>query len=1072
MCFSLTDRWGGIDSLMSTRVLFGPRKYITVFFMASLLGSIIFVNSDLKEMYSSSPKRQAGVGKVPFSHTSQPYRYSPFIIDQVFNSGQSTASVFENSSDEFLRMSGPATEVFRFYASGQGFFEVNFKLQKKGVIPRTWLYNDRNQLVSAGKWSEDARGSGTSKHQIQTPGLYKLKLIFNYEHVQKIFLETTVTRDEQPLKKYILENLKTINVHLQPGQYRRIRKLKKLQELHWKKLSNNIHGRALPSPKEGILGHVKTSKGSWAVAEFKLAGRNQQHQTTYLLPSMDVQIVGGELPFGLEKFKLYPLKAKSFGMDMVMESVLEDVGLFMPRQDIAQVLLDGKFIGYYQIMEANRSHFFEYGQTHEGPIVGYDPDSLIAKKGVSHFKPRSFFKKKVYPVQKQPDPGTHGFSDKICQNDYALATSFAITYSGNHGMGAGDTRFNLNVQKNCYQPIIKDVNAGVLAIDLGRNLIQGQPPLFNGLRALGTLAPEWRPNAATYSSYFVFRGNGKTEVDKFFWWNALPSTLDWFSRKENYNNFLKYLNRWDATWSRNRVLKRLEYLAGVGHVIATANGNEMPLYTKLDYPLIQDIFSVKVFQVPLHISGQLESYPDLLYIQKAVSQLTHNSINIDNHSLAMYKWRNQALEALVSKTKSYKKFNPELVELINQDETSNVITLLFRKEHPQKTSLIFLERNNEGEVRAQASLILKDGQGHTYSPGKSLSTGQKVISLKRKDLYINDIRDNEKIRLHWFVIPKTEDYQYVRPEGRGQALYFGSHEITLLTKEPVFIQDDVSLPLNSFMVREGNKLYWREDAPHPMGPVIIPKNLEWVVKTPLAIKFGPRGCLEIHGKLSLASAATLHLTSLKDSWSGIHFLGNEDLTLARLNIEKVGTGTEQVDCNGRSYTGAVSFYDTRVALKDSKIRNIRTEDALHLFNAEARLVNVQIDTTQSDAIDGDFSYMKMSKVTLKDAGILGAGGGDGLDVSGSLVEVDQSRLSNNTDKNLSVGENSRVFVDTSFFEKGNYGIAVKDGSYLEIGNSGFYDNQKDIDAYVKKPYFPFPQIVTKENLTFNSPPNL
>jgi hypothetical protein len=774
----------------------------------------------------------------------------------------------------------------------------------------------------------------------------------------------------------------------------------------------------------------------------------------------------------MEKFKLYPLRAKSFGMDMVMESVLEDVGLFMPRQDIAQVLLDGKFIGYYQIMEANRSHLFEYGQTHEAPIIGFDPDSLIAKKGVSHFTPRSFFKRKVYPVQKQPDPGTHDFSGKICQNDYGLATSFAITYSGNHGMGAGDTRFNLNVQKNCHQPIVKDVNAGVLAIDMGRNLIHGQPPLFNGLRALGTLAPEWRPNVATFSSYFIFRGNGKTEVDKFFWWNALPSTLHWFSKKENYYNFLKFLNRWDAPWSRKRVLKRLEHLGRVGHMIVIADNHEMYLNAKLNYPLIQDIFPAKVFQVPLRISDQLENYPDLLYIQKAVSQLTHNSVNIDSHSLAMYKWRNQALGALVSMMKAFKKFNPKLVELINQDEKSNVITFFFRKEDPQNTSLIFLERNNQGKAHAKSSILLKDNQGRTYSPKRSLSVGQKAISLKRKDLYINDVRANEKIRLHWFVIPKTDDYQYVRPEGLGQALYFGSHEITLLPKEPELVQSDVPSSLDPYMIRSGNKLYWKKDAPHPMGPIIIPKNLEWVVKAPLVIKFGPRGCLDIRGKLSVASAATLRLTSLKDSWSGIHFLGNDDLMLERLSVENIGTGKERVDCNGRSYTGAVSFYDTRVALKDSKIRNIRAEDALHLFNSEVRLANVQIDTTQSDAIDGDFSYMKISEITLKEAGILGAEGGDGLDVSGSLVEVDHSRLSSNTDKNLSIGENSRVFVDTSFFEKGNYGIAVKDGSYLEIANSGFFENNKDIDAYVKKPYFPFPEIVTKKNLTFNSPPNL
>ena len=1069
MYFFLISRWGGTDKLMRTRTPFGPRKYIGVFLLVAILGSIIFVNSDLKEMYSNSPKRQAGIGKGAFYPTTTPYKYSPFLVDRVFNSGKSSFTIFENSNDEVLRMRGPATEVFRLFVSGQGFFEVNFKLHGKSVIPKVWLYNDRNQLVSAGKWLGGAKGRGTSAHQIQTSGLYKLKMIFDYEQVQSISLDATITQDQQSLEDYVLKNIKTIDIHLQPGQYKRIRQLKKLQELHWKNLSKEFSKQYLPSSKEGVLGHVKVPGGSWAVAEFKLAGRNSQHKTKYKLPSMDVQMVGGELPFGLERFKLYPIRAKGFGLDMLMESVLEDVGLLMPRQDMAQVLLDGKFVGYYQIMETNQPHFFEYGQIPEGSIVGFDPDSLLANKGTSYFVPRSFFKKKRYPIEKQPDPGTYDFSKKICPADYGLAISFATTYAGNHGMGMADTRFSVNKQKNCHQPVVKDFNAGVLAINFGNATTRFALPLFSGLIALGTLAPEWRPNVATYSSYFVFRGKEKNEVDDFFWWNALPSTLYWFSGKENYSNFLRYLARWDAPWSRHRVAQRLKNLERTGQTIETANDNKMRLETKLNYPLIQDILPMKNFQGPLKISNQLARYPDLLYIRKAISQLTNRSVYIGNHSLAMYKWRNQESESLVSRMRSSEKIDRKMFQSIDQDEKSNMITFFFRKEHSQSISMIFLERNSEGEPNADPLLILKDSQGRTYSPKNSLSVGNKIIPIKTSDLYINNVRVNEKVRFHWFEIPKTEGYQYVQPEGLNQAIYFGPHEIAILPKEPELIRDELPLPLEQYMTRSGNELYWKKDAPHPMGSIVIPKNHEWIVKEPLSIKFGPKGCLEIRGKLSILSAGELHLTSLKDSWSGMHFLENEDLALERLSVENIGIGKDHVICNGRSYTGAVSFFDTRVALKNSKIRNIRAEDALHFFHSEVHLDDLKIETTQSDAIDGDFSYMKINAITLREAGTLGTEGGDGLDVSGSLVMLDKSTLSNNADKNLSIGENSRVFVDSSFFEKGGYGIAVKDGSYLEIANSGFSKNQKDIDAYVKKPYFPFPEIVTKENLTINSP---
>jgi len=79
---------------------------------------------------------------------------------------------------------------------------------------------------------------------------------------------------------------------------------------------------------------------------------------------------------------------------------------------------------------------------------------------------------------------------------------------------------------------------------------------------------------------------------------------------------------------------------------------------------------------------------------------------------------------------------------------------------------------------------------------------------------------------------------------------------------------------------------------------------------------------------------------------------------------------------------------------------------------------------------------------------------------GSFIWILDAQFQGSTDKNLSIGENSWVKIESGRFIRGYYGIALKDGSHLELQNGYFKGNVIDIDLYIKKPYYPNPTLVT------------
>jgi hypothetical protein len=143
------------------------------------------------------------------------------------------------------------------------------------------------------------------------------------------------------------------------------------------------------------------------------------------------------------------------------------------------------------------------------------------------------------------------------------------------------------------------------------------------------------------------------------------------------------------------------------------------------------------------------------------------------------------------------------------------------------------------------------------------------------------------------------------------------------------------------------------------------------------------------------------------------------------------------------------------------------EDALHLVHTDMILTDSSIRDTMSDAVDADYSAVVFRDFQIEGAGGLGTSGGDALDFSGSLAELHGMRLFHSADKNLSCGENSIVRLYDSDLVGGNFGVAIKDASMVELRRTTITGANTGIGVYSKKPYYVRPIFdIAQQDVTF------
>ncbi len=195
-------------------------------------------------------------------------------------------------------------------------------------------------------------------------------------------------------------------------------------------------------------------------------------------------------------------------------------------------------------------------------------------------------------------------------------------------------------------------------------------------------------------------------------------------------------------------------------------------------------------------------------------------------------------------------------------------------------------------------------------------------------------------------------------------------------------------------------------------------------------------------------------------WGGIHVVQSDKLS----RLEHVYVhGNDANLANRQDYfglTGCLNFYESDVEIYQSHFKNAQCEDALNIVRSTYHLNQIHIDSSRADAFDSDFSEGTITNSHFTNIG------NDGVDISGTTLELNDSFFTAIGDKAISVGEKSQLISDNLLIKQTSTGVASKDLSTAKLSNISFEDVKgTGLITYIKKPEYG-PASITCGNCTF------
>jgi hypothetical protein len=182
------------------------------------------------------------------------------------------------------------------------------------------------------------------------------------------------------------------------------------------------------------------------------------------------------------------------------------------------------------------------------------------------------------------------------------------------------------------------------------------------------------------------------------------------------------------------------------------------------------------------------------------------------------------------------------------------------------------------------------------------------------------------------------------------------------------------------------------------------------------------------------------------AWGGILVMQSEQRSVVQ-HTRVSGAGGRNL-VNRQDYhgiTGCISFYESDVELLESRFSNLHCEDALNIVRADFVLEDIVISGARADGFDSDFSRGVVRDSLFENTG------NDGIDVSGTRLEIANTRFLDIGDKAVSVGEASSLQASHLEIIGAATGVASKDLSEAIVEDSRFSAIRgSSLITYVKK----------------------
>ena len=164
---------------------------------------------------------------------------------------------------------------------------------------------------------------------------------------------------------------------------------------------------------------------------------------------------------------------------------------------------------------------------------------------------------------------------------------------------------------------------------------------------------------------------------------------------------------------------------------------------------------------------------------------------------------------------------------------------------------------------------------------------------------------------------------------------------------------------------------------------------------------------------------------------------------------------------GWSLSGAVNFYESEVQIEHSTFEANLCEDALNIIKSNFYVTNCHFKNIFADAFDSDFCTGTLTTTSFNFVG------NDAIDFSTSQIKIDSCSIQNISDKGISGGEGSTLWVSNTTIDKCNIGTASKDLSEVYLSNVTVTNSVYGLVALQKKPEYGAAKLIT-ENFTMSN----
>lgn len=331
-----------------------------------------------------------------------------------------------------------------------------------------------------------------------------------------------------------------------------------------------------------------------------------------------------------------------------------------------------------------------------------------------------------------------------------------------------------------------------------------------------------------------------------------------------------------------------------------------------------------------------------------------------------------------------------------------------------------------------------------------------------------------------FNMVHLENTLTVSPGDINKLSFKNSITNEIIDKKHVYLNFAVEVGLgkinNALYVLDSNNINYRFDKKNRdiviengsyklKNTLVIPKPYSLVIKPGVRLELDENISILVKGGLLSEGTKSLPIVIVgKDKTKpfGVFAVLGPSANINHVAISHMEiSGGRSALIDGVSFSGQMSIHNSSVVIKNINVSGSSSDDGINIKNSVVEISNSNFFDNSADQIDLDFctgkvfdNFFSVQEKEVLDPVITT----DGLDISGGKVRIVGNTFRNFSDKAISVGENSVIFLDKNNISKSNIGVAVKDGSVAFVGFNYFDENENNVSLYIKKKFYRKPKV--------------